>query len=135
MKAAAATTGMLSAAALLSSGCGEPARTGSGDRDEPVRRASFRSLAARDFLLTCPAAAAARRETRYQAGRFEELKQLAIRNGAGQAIWLGENDWAGVSRYADREPCEAGEEPYRQALAAYGGALDRLAGAIAEHPR
>lgn len=127
----AATAGAITAAVLLAPGCGSDGQA-STDTDEPVRRAAFRSLAARDFLLTCPAGAG-RRETRYHAERFEELKQLAVRKGAGNAIWLGENDWVGVARYGDREPCLAGEEAYAQALAAYSAALDRLAGAIADH--
>ena len=131
MRPAAATAGMLSAAALLSSGCGgeAPAR---GEREEPVRRAAFRSLAARDFLLTCPAGAG-RRETDYQAQRLAELKRLGGEKGAGRAIWLGENDWAGVSRYGDRERCEPGEAAYLEAVAAYSGTLDALAARIAEY--
>lgn len=126
----AATAGAITAAVLLAPGCGGAA-PGAKDEDEPVRRAAFRSLVARDFLLTCPAGAG-RRETEYHVGRFDELKLLAARKGAGNAVWLGENDWAGLSRYGDREPCAAGEEAYAQALAAYSAALDRLAGAIAE---
>jgi len=122
---------MLTAAVLLAPGCGgdAPARE---EREEPVRRAAFRSLAARDFLINCPGGSG-RGATAYQAGRYDELKQLAIRKGAGQAIWLGENDWAAVSRYGDRERCGAGEEAYAQALAAYSASLDALAGRIAEH--
>lgn len=129
MRAAAA--GALSAAVLLAPGCGSDAPAPE-DRDEPVRRASFRSLAARDFLLTCPAGAG-RLETAYHAGRLDELRQLAGRKGAGRAVALGENDWAAVSRYDEREPCVAGDAAYAQALAAYSATLDRLAGAIAEY--
>lgn len=131
MRSAAA--GALTAAVLLSPGCGEGDRP-AGEAAEPVRRASFRSLAARDFLTSCPGAAG-REETARQAERLDALRQLAARKGAGQAIWLGENDWAAVARYSDREPCEAGEEAYRQALAAFGGALDELAGRIADYPQ
>jgi len=131
VRKAAATARMVTAAVLLAPGCGE--RTApSSSRDEPLRRAGFRSLAARDFLLSCPDAAA-RREVAYQAARHEELKQLAARNGAGQAVALGENEWAGVSRHSRPETCADGDEAYRQALAAYGGALDTLAGRIAEY--
>ena len=129
MRAAAA--GAITAAVLLAPGCGSEAPA-QKDREEPVRRAAFRSLAARDFLLTCPAGAG-RSETGYHTGRYDELKQLALRKGAGQAVWLGENDWAGVSRYGDREPCGAGEESFARALAAYSASLDRLAGAVAEY--
>ena len=131
MRAAAATAGMLSAAVLLSPGCGE-APPADQQKEEPVRRASFRSLAARDFLASCPGAAG-RAEAARQAARLEELKQLAIGKRAGQAVWLGENDWAAVARYREREPCEPGEEAYGQALAAFSATLDELAGRIAEY--
>ena len=123
--------GML-AAILLAPGCGEEEEGRSAGPLEPLRRATFRSLAARDFLASCPAGAE-RSETLPQLRRLEELKQLAIRKQAGQAIWLGENDWAGVARYSNREPCEAGEESYREALAAFSGTLDALAGRIVEY--
>ena len=131
MRSAAATAGMLSAAVLLAPGCGSPAVPDQA-KAEPVRRASFRSLVARDFLISCPGGAG-RAETASQSARLEELKQLAIRKGAGRAIGLGENDWAAVSRYDEREPCLAGEESYGEALAAFGGTLDELAARIAEY--
>ena len=131
MRAAAATS-MLSAAVLLAPGCGSSSDT-SPSRDEPVRRATFRSLAARDFLATC-SGGAQRLETVRQADRFEELKRLVARKEAGEAIWLGENDWAGVARYSERERCLPGEEAYGEALAAYAGTLDTLAGRIADYP-
>lgn len=123
--------GML-AAILLVPGCGEERKAASASPMEPLRRATFRTLAARDFLASCPSGAA-RAETLPQMRRFEELKQLAVRKTAGRAIWLGENDWAGVARYSDREPCQPGEEPYRQALAEFSGTLDDLAGRIADY--
>ena len=123
--------GML-VAILLAPGCGEEKEASSASPMEPLRRATFRTLAARDFLASCPAGAA-RAETLPQIRRLEELKQLAIRKQAGRAIWLGENDWAGVARYSDREPCEPGEEAYREALAAFSGTLGELAGRIAEY--
>ena len=131
MRAAAATA--LSAVVLLTPGCGPSTSPRQPDREEPVRRASFRSVAARDYLATCPGAAA-RAETIYQVARHEELRQLAARNGAGRAIALGENEWAGLGRYARRRPCTVGEAPYRQALSEFSGALDTLATRIAEHP-
>ena len=132
MRGAAATVGIVSAVALLAPGCGgDP----SGETvAEPVRRASFRSLAARDFLVACPGAAG-RPETLWQGARLDELRQLAIRKGAGQAVWLGENDWAAVARYRDREPCEPGEAAYGEALAAFSATLDELARRIADHPQ
>ena len=123
--------GML-AAILLAPGCSEEKEAASASAMEPLRRATFRTLAARDFLASCPGGGA-RAETLPQVRRFEELKQLANRKQAGRAIWLGENDWAGVARYSDREPCEPGEEAYREALAAFSGSLDELAGRIAEY--
>jgi len=128
MRAASATAGMLSAAVLLAPGCGPSSET-TPSRDEPVRRANFRSLAARDYLATCPGSAL-RSETRRQLDRLEELKQLAARKDAGHAIWLGDNDWAGVARYSAREPCPAGEAAYGDALAAFSGTLDVLAARI-----
>ena len=129
----AVQAGVISAAMLLVPACGDDADGAKTENGyEPVRRATFRSLAARDFLVNCPGGAA-RAETGYQVRRLEELKQLAIRKNAGRAIWLGENDWAGVARYSDREPCEGGEEAYRQALAAFSGTLDALAERIADY--
>ena len=128
-----AATGALGAIVLLTPGCGPSAAPRQPDREEPVRRASFRSVAARDHLATCPGASA-RRETGYQLARHAELRQLAARNGAGRAIALGENEWAGLGRYGRRRPCAPGEAPYREALAQFSGALDILAARIAEHP-
>lgn len=102
-------------------------------RDEPLRRAGFRSLAARAYLASCPGAES-RSEMGRQSTRHDELKQLAARSGAGEAIALGENEWAGLSRYSQRERCAAGEEAYRGALAAYRGTLDVLAARIADYP-
>ena len=122
---------LLSAAVLLTPGCGEkPADAPS--RDEPLRRAGFRSLAAREFLSSCPGAAG-RAETLYQAGRHDELKQLAAQSGADRPVAQGENEWAGFSRYSGRERCGEGDEAFRQALAAYGASLDALAARIAEY--
>jgi hypothetical protein len=100
-------------------------------REEPVRRAAFRAMIARDFLASCPGGP--RPEGVRQAGRHGELKQLASRKGAGHAIWLGENDYGAFGPHSDREPCMAGEEPYREALAQYEGTLDGLAGRVAEY--
>jgi hypothetical protein len=122
---------MLTVAMLLAPGCGDrPAAPAS--RDELLRRAGFRSLAARNFVSSCPGAAG-RPELAYQAARHEELKQLAARSGAGRPVVLGENEWAGVTRHSPPERCLAGDEAYRQALAAYGAALDTLAARIAEY--
>lgn len=128
MRAAGAMAGMASAAMLLAPGCGDSKEAGEG-RD-PVRRANFRSLVARDVLFSC-AGGATRAETVMQVARHEELKQLAHRKGAGRALALGENDWAAVRRYDDRAPCARGEKPYREALAAFSATLDRLAARIA----
>ena len=132
MRVATATASMVSAAVLLAPGCGSE-RQVSPSRDEPVRRATFHSLAARDFLATC-AGGPDRPETARQDARFAELRQLAARKQAGRAVWLGENDWGAVERYSDREPCEPGEAAYGEALAAYSGALDALAARIAAFP-
>lgn len=100
-------------------------------REEPVRRASFRAMIASDFLASCPGGP--RAEGVRQAGRYAELKQLALRKGAGHAIWLGENDHGAFAPRSEREPCLAGEEAYREALARYGGALDALAARVADY--
>ena len=135
MRAAAATASMLSAAVLLSPGCGSGEdRNANGETAEPVRWATFRVLAARDFLATCPAAAG-RPEPARAAERFDELRRFAVGKGAGQALWLGENDYGGVARHGGREPCEPGDEAYLQALAALNGALDQLGGRIAALPQ
>lgn len=131
VRSGAATAGIVSAAVLAVPGCGPVAPA--ERRDETVERASFRALAARQFLATCPGAAG-RAETRRQEDRHEELKQLAARKDLGHSIWLGENQWRGVSRY-DREMCGEGEPAYREALAAFGGELDELARRVAEAPR
>ena len=132
MRAAAATAGMVSAAVLLAPGC-DTAPAPNPSRDEPVRRANFRSLAALDYLESCPGGAT-RAETRHQLGRHDELVQLAARKGAGQAIWLGRNDWAAVERFDEREPCPPGEDAFGEALAAFSGTLDELAARIAAYP-
>ena len=133
MRAAAAKAGMLSAVVLLSPGCGDDSVQRVSESNEPLRRASFRSLAALDFLASCPGGAG-RAETTRQVERFEELKAFARRKDAGHSIWLGENDWAAVAQRSQREPCPAGEEAFGEALAAFGGSLDELATRIAEHP-
>lgn len=123
---------MLSAAVLLAPGCDAPGQPDAAHEGDPVRRASFRALAARDYLHSCPQGAV-RPESERQHDRLAELKQLAAGKGAGRAIWLGENDWAGVARYSDRAPCGPGEPAYRQALAAFSATLDQLAAGIAGH--
>lgn len=100
-------------------------------REEPVRRAAFRAMIARDFLASCPGGP--RPEGVRQAARYAELKQFGLRKRAGHAIWLGENDYGGLGPRSESEPCLAGEEPYREALARYGGTLDALAGRLAEY--
>jgi len=125
---------MVSAAVLMMPACGGGGEPDADASADPVRRTSFRSLAARDFLGTCPGAAG-RAETMRQFARLEELKQLALRKGAGRAVALGENDWAAIARYSDREPCEPGNEGYLDALAAFSGTLDELARRIAEYPQ
>lgn len=120
------------AAILFAPGCGEKPEAPSSNPMEPLRRATFRALAARDFLSSCPGGPT-RAESLVQFGRHEQLKQLALAKQAGQAIWLGENDWAGVARYSRREACQAGEEEYREALVGLTSALDVLAGRIAAY--
>lgn len=135
MKAAAATAGMLSAAVLLSSGCGRGDDRGQGgDAEDPVRLAAFRVLAARDFFASCPGAAG-RIELASANQRFDELRRFAIRKGAGRSLWRAENDYAGLSRHGGREPCGAGDAEFGQALASLNGALDVFGGRVAEIPQ
>ena len=125
----AAAAGMVSAAILFAPGCsGGPPKAGSGD---PVRRASFRSLAARDFLFGC-AGGPDRAETRRQVERMGELYRFAYEKGAGQSLWLAENEWAGLTAHDDRGPCAPGETSYRAGLADFSARLDELAAEIRE---
>ena len=135
MRGTAATAGMLSAAVLLSPGCGRSEEKNvAGEAAEPLRWATFRALAARDFLTTCPAAAG-RPEPIRAAERFDELRRFAARKGAAHALWLAENDYGGVARHGGREPCASGSEAFGQALAALNTALDELGGRIAAMPQ
>ena len=120
---------LIATAGLLAS-CGD-AKGPTPSAEEPVRRAAFRAMLARDFLGSCPGGA--RPEGLRQAERHGELKQLGARKGAGHALWLGENDHAGLAPHGERERCLPGEEASRSALADYGGSLDALAGRIAEY--
>jgi hypothetical protein len=120
---------MLTAAMLLAPGCGDGASGKAAGREEAVRRAAFRSLVARDFLASCPGGA--RPEGIRQTGRYAQLKQRALRRGAGHAIWLGENDFGAIRPQSNPERCEPGEDAYREALAQSIGALDELTGRIA----
>ena len=97
---------MVSAAILLAPGCGGGAENKAAAGD-PVRRASFRSLAARDFLLGCPGAA--ERPTRgEQLERLGELNRFAFEKGAMPSLQLAANDWAGLSRLDTRAALRAG---------------------------
>lgn len=127
MRAAAATAGMLSAAILLAPGC-ERRPEAKSSKAEPVRRAAYRAVLARESLDTCPAG----RTPAAEAGRHDELKRLAAQAGAGHAVWLGENDAAAINRVSPTEPCGAGQAPLAAALTAYRRSLDALAGRIAE---
>ena len=132
MVAAAARASMVSAAVLLAPGCGGGAPDRPASHDEPLRRAAFRALAARDYLFTCPAAGS-RGEIAAQLARADELNALAARKGASRPMALGQNDWNAVSRYDERERCEIGEAPFLEALAQYDQTLDTLAERIAEY--
>ena len=131
MRAAAATAGMLTAAVLLAPGC-ERRPEPRASREEPVRRAAYRTLLARDLLASCPAGRG-QAVPPAEVERYEELKRLAFQKGAGHAVWLGENDFAAVRRLSRPARCGPGERPFRAALASYGGALDTLAGRIADY--
>jgi hypothetical protein len=128
MKSAAAAAGMVSAAIILAPGCGGGAENKAMASDT-VRRASFRSLAARDFLFTC-AGASGRVETRRQMERMDELNRFAIEKGAMPSLQLAANDWAGLSRHDSRGRCASGEAAYGAALTDFSSRLDQLAASI-----
>ena len=128
MRNAAATAGMLSAAILLAPGC-ERRPEPRNSKEEPVRRAAYRAVLARELLDSCPAGGAPAGE----AARYGELTRLAVQTGAGHAMWLGQNDAAAVNRVTPATSCAAGDAPRQAALAAYSQALDALAGRIAEY--
>ncbi len=128
MKGAAATAGMLSAAILLAPGC-ERRPEPRNSEEEPVRRAVYRAVLARELLDSCPAGAA----PVDQVARYRELTRLGALGGAGHAIWLGENDAAAMRRVSPGERCGPGEAPRAAALAAYRRSLDAMAGRIAEY--
>ena len=131
MRNAAAAAGVVSAAILLAPGCGGGAENKSATSD-PLRRASFRSLAARDFLLGCPGGPG-RAETREQLDRLGELTRFADEKGAMPSLQLAANDWAGLSRLDTRPPCAAGEPAYRAALTDFAARLDDLAASIGSY--
>lgn len=131
MRNAAAAAGVVSAAILLAPGCGGGAENKSAASD-PLRRASFRSLAARDFLLSCPGGPG-RAETREQLDRLGELTRFADEKGAMPSLQLAANDWAGLSRLDTRPPCAAGEPAYRAALTDFAARLDELAASIGSY--
>lgn len=125
---------MVSAAIFFAPGCGGGAPDNKAAPSDPVRRASFRSLAARDFLLTCPAGPA-RLETRRELERLDELNRFAFEKGAMPSLQLAANDWAGLSRLDRRGACAPGEQAYEAALTDFSARLDALAAAIGEVPQ
>lgn len=125
--------GVLSAAVLLSPGC-DGERGARAPASDPLRRASYRSLAARDFLLGCPRAAG-EAETRAEVERLSELNRFAIEKGAQASLQLAANEWAGIAPHDTRAPCAPGEAAYRAALAEFSRSLDGLAAAIREYRR
>ena len=60
MKGATATAGMLSAAILLAPGC-ERRPDPRNSKAEPVRRAAYLAVLARELLDTCPASVSSER--------------------------------------------------------------------------
>jgi len=120
------------AAILFAPGCG-----GGQDKpaaSDPLRRASYRSFAARDFLLGC-AGAAARAETRGEVERLGELNRFAVEKGATASLQLAANEWAAIAPHDTRAPCAPGEAAYRAALADFSRSLDDLAAGIREYRR
>lgn len=130
MRLAAATASVMSAAILFAPGCGGRPENKAAASD-PVRRASFRSLAARDFLLSC-AGGPERPETHEQMERMNELNRFAFEKGAMPSLQLAANDWAGLSRHDTRGRCPPGEAAYRAALTEFSARLDELAAGIGQ---
>ena len=128
MKGAAATAGMLSAAILLAPGC-ERRPEPRNSKEEPVRRAAYLAVLARELLASCPAGGVPAGE----ATRYGELTRLAVQGGAGHAIWLGENDAAAINRVSPAARCGPGDAARQAALTAYSNSLDALAGRIAAY--
>jgi hypothetical protein len=133
MRKKAAAAGVVSAAILFAPGCGGGTENKTAASD-PVRRASFRSLAARDFLLGCPGGTA-RLETRRQLERMGELNRFAFEKGAMPSLQLAANDWAGLSRHDSRGPCAPGEAAYQAALTDFSARLDQLGASIGQIPQ
>jgi hypothetical protein len=130
MRGAAAAAGVVSAAILFAPGCGVGSENKAAASD-PVRRAGYRSMAARDFLLSC-AGAAARLETRRQLERMNELNRFAFEKGAMPSLQLAANDWAGLSLHDTRGRCAPGEAAYQAALTDFSARLDELAAGIGQ---
>jgi len=119
------------AAVFAASGCGGGEKPTPAD---PLRRASYRSLAARDFLLGCPGAPA-RAETRQEIARLGELNRFALEKGARASLQLAANEWAAIAPHDTRARCRAGEAAYGAALADFSRSLDDLAAGIREYRR
>lgn len=128
MIARAAGTGVVSAAFLLSTGCGAE-RPPVQEKGSDLRRAAFRSFAAADRLSSC--GDPPRPEAAHELQRFETLKDFARRRGAGAsgALWRGENGWNSLARHGARRACRS-EAEYRDAIADLGASLDGLANGI-----
>jgi hypothetical protein len=129
MRPGAAAAGVMSAAILFAPGCGGGGAENKAAPADPVRRASFRSLAARDFLLGCPGGPE-RAGTREQLDRLNELNRFAMDKGAMPSLQLAANDWAGLSRHFTSARCAPGEAAYRAALAEFAARLDDYAASI-----
>jgi hypothetical protein len=129
MMARAAGTGMVSAAFILSVGCGGQEQAQAEEKGSELRRASFRSFAAADRVARC--GGAGRPEAAHEVQRFETLKDFARRRSAGaeQVLWRGENDWSAVAERGAAPPC-AGEAGYRQAVREFSASLDGLVAGI-----
>ena len=131
MRAAAAAAGVVSAAMFFAPGC-DRASDNKTNATDPVRRASFRSLAARDFLFTC-SGGPERLETRRQIERMSELNRFAFEKGAMPSLQLAANDWAGLSQHDTRGRCAPGEAAYQAALTDFSARLDQLAASIGNY--
>lgn len=128
-----ATAGLLSAAVLLAPSCSRAGEQAEPEAHDPLRRAAYRVLVARDLLLSC-GAAAGEADVRRELARLDQLRSFALAKDAGQALWLAENDRNAVRIASTPQSCASGTAAYRDALAGFSASLDRLAAEIVAFP-
>jgi hypothetical protein len=120
MRATAATVGIVSAAVFLGPGCDQPDQVLDTEQGAALRRAAFKSFAARDRLTAC-GSLAARQEAAMEVERFEELQRFAQRRtpAAAHAVWRARNEWNALAGRGAAPGCGG----YEAALGAFRGSL------------